>query len=155
LFDNVDALAPRLSDSAAEQLASTGIYPRILSQLVREIDDLGDVKGVILLAATNRLERVDPVLLRSGRFDYVVQFPLPDAAAREAIARFCCRRAPLAADVDLLEVVRRTDGRTGADVESACRKAMFVAIDRHRRSGSERPFEIQQKDFEFLEQKSS
>jgi transitional endoplasmic reticulum ATPase len=146
-FDNVDALAPRLTDSATEQQASAGIYPRILSQLVREIDHLGDVKGVILLAATNRLERVDPALLRSGRFDYVLEFTLPDAAARDAIARFYCRRAPLAADVDLAELVRRTEGRTGADVESACRKAMLVAIDRYRRGGSTEPFDVRWKDF--------
>ena len=99
---------------------------------MREIDDLGDVKGVILLAATNRLERVDPALFRSGRFDYVIEFPRPDAAAREAIARFYLRRAPLAADVDLAELARRTEGRTGADIESLCRKAMLVAIDRYR-----------------------
>jgi transitional endoplasmic reticulum ATPase len=146
-FDNVDTLVPRLADAGAEPQASSGIYPRILSQMVREIDDLGDVKGVILLAATNRLERVDPALLRSGRFDYVIEFTRPDAAAREAIARFCCRRAPLAADVDLAELARRTEGQTGADVESACRKAMLVAIDRHRRGPGATRFEVTWSDF--------
>jgi len=146
-FDNVDALVPRLAEAGAEQQASSGIYPRILSQMVREIDDLGDVKGVILLAATNRLARVDPALLRSGRFDYVIEFTRPDAAAREAIARFCCRRAPLAADVDLAELARRADGHTGADVESACKKAMLAAIDRYRRQGSGDRFELCWNDF--------
>ncbi len=146
-FDTIDALAPRLTDSAAEHQASAGIYPRILSQLVREIDNLGDVKGVILLAATNRLERVDPVLMRSGRFDYVVNFPEPDAAAREAIARFYCRRAPLAADVDLAELARRTEGRTGADIESLCKKAMLVAIDRCHGEGSDKRLEVRWNDF--------
>jgi transitional endoplasmic reticulum ATPase len=147
-FDNVDALAPRLAESAIDPQASAGIYPRILSQLVREIDALSDVKGVILLAATNRRERVDPALLRSGRFDYVVEFPLPDAAAREAIARRCCRRAPLAANVDLAELARRTDGRTGADIESICRKAMLVAIDRVRGRGTKGgAFEVGWEDF--------
>jgi transitional endoplasmic reticulum ATPase len=146
-FDAVDVLAPRSTDAATEQQASAGIYPRILSQLVREIDDLGDVKGVILLAATNRLERVDPALLRSGRFDYVIEFPRPDAAAREAIARFYLRRAPLAADVDLAELARRTDGRTGADIESLCRKATLVAIDRYRRRGDGGRLEVCRGDF--------
>jgi transitional endoplasmic reticulum ATPase len=149
-FDNVDALAPRLSDAALDQQASAGIYPRVLSQLVREIDDLADVKGVIVLAATNRLERVDPALLRSGRFDYVLEFTRPDPAAREAIARFYCRRAPLAADVDLAELARRSDGWTGADLESACKKAMLVAIDRHRGTGGEQPFDVRRADFEAL-----
>ncbi len=134
-FDNVDALAPKLTEPGAESGAA-GIYPRVLSQLVREIDALGDVKGVVLLAATNRVARVDPALLRSGRFDYVLRFDPPDAAAREAIARFCCRQAPLAEDVSLSELARRTDGRTGADIETACKKAMLVAIDRHRRQGT-------------------
>jgi transitional endoplasmic reticulum ATPase len=135
-FDNIDALAPRLTDPGAEQTGAA-VYPRVVSQFLREIDGLGDVRGVVLLAATSRLERVDPAILRSGRFDYVLPFGLPDARAREAIARFCCRRAPLDPDVDLAELARRTDGRTGADVESACKKAMLVAIDRFRRVGRE------------------
>src|SRR6185312_15853933 len=65
-FDTIDAIAPR---SGGEHFASD-VYPRILSQLLREIDNLRDVKGVILLGATNRPERVEPALLRSGRFDY-------------------------------------------------------------------------------------
>ena len=146
-FDNVDSLVPRLGDAGAETQATSGIYPRILSQMVREIDDLGDVKGVILLAATNQLDRVDPALLRSGRFDHVIEFGRPDAAAREAIARFYCRRAPLAADVDLPELARRSEGQTGADLESLCKKAMLVAIDRYRQRGSSGRFDIRRKDF--------
>ncbi len=134
-FDTIDALAPTLSDAATDQTAH-GIYPRIVSQLLREIDGLGDVKGIVLLAATNRLERVEPALLRSGRFDYVLRFERPDAAAREAIARLCCRQVPLASDVDLGELARRMDGATGADVESACKKAAIVAIDRFRRGAT-------------------
>ena len=77
----------------------------------------------------------------------MIEFARPDAAAREAIARFYCRRAPLGADVDLAELARRTEGQTGADVESACRKAMLVAIDRHRRRGRGEPFEVCWRDF--------
>jgi transitional endoplasmic reticulum ATPase len=146
-FDNIDALAPKLNDSAADQQASVGIYPRILSQLVREIDGLGDVRGVILLAATNRRGRVDPVLLRSGRFDYVVEFPRPDSAAREAVARYYCRRAPLASDVDFAELARLTEGHTGADIESLCKKAMLVAINRYHEQRSAGPLEVRWQDF--------
>jgi transitional endoplasmic reticulum ATPase len=147
-FDNIDALAPRLADAAIEQHASAGIHPRIISQLLREIDDLRDVKGVILLAATNRLERVDPALLRSGRFDYVVDFPRPDLAAREAIARWYCQRAPMAEDVDFGMLARHTEGRTGADIESLCKKAMLVAIDRYRSGPAGGRFEIRWSDFD-------
>ncbi|MGB7823559.1 MAG: AAA family ATPase, partial [Candidatus Sulfotelmatobacter sp.] len=69
-FDTIDAVAPKFG---ADQFG-TDVYQRILSQLLREIDNLRDVKGVILLAATNRPERIDPALLRSGRFDYILPF---------------------------------------------------------------------------------
>ena len=95
---------------------------------MREIDNLRDVKGVILLAATNRPERVEPALLRSGRFDYIVRFSKPDASRSGGIVRLCCRQVPLAADVDLDDLARRADGLTGADVESACKKATLLAI---------------------------
>jgi transitional endoplasmic reticulum ATPase len=121
-FDTVDAIAPRLGDDAQ------GVHARILSQLVREIDNLRDVKGVILMAATNRPERVDQALLRSGRFDHVVRFAKPSLSDRTAILRVCCRRVPLAGDVDIEELARLAEGLTGADLESLCKKAALLAI---------------------------
>ena len=123
-FDTIDAVAPKFG---ADQFG-TDVYQRILSQLLREIDNLRDVKGVILLAATNRPERIDPALLRSGRFDYILPFAKPDAAERAAIMRLCCRRVPLAPDVDFEEFAGRTEGLTGADIESLCKKATLLAI---------------------------
>jgi transitional endoplasmic reticulum ATPase len=123
-FDTIDAVAPKFG---ADQFGSD-IYQRILSQLLREIDNLRDVKGVILLAATNRPERVEPALLRSGRFDYVLPFATPDADDRALILKLCCRRVPLAADVDVAELISRMDGFTGADIESLCKKATLSAI---------------------------
>src|SRR5437879_9359750 len=102
-FDTIDAIAPRSSGDAS----NTDVYQRILSQLLREIDNLRDVKGVILLAATNRPERVEPALLRSGRFDYIVRFAKPDERDRAAIIRLCCRQVPLALDVDVEAVAGR------------------------------------------------
>jgi transitional endoplasmic reticulum ATPase len=123
-FDTVDAIAPRTTGDPV----GNDVHHRMLSQLLREIDNLRDVKGVILLAASNRPERVDPALLRSGRFDYIVRFARPDAADRTAIFRLCCRQVPLASDVDLDEVAARTEGFTGADIESVCKKATLLAI---------------------------
>src|SRR6201988_1281378 len=80
-FDTIDAIAPRLGGDNSKSDA----YPRVFSQLAREIDNLRDLKGVILMAATNRPERVEPALLRSGRFDHVVRFEKPSAADRAAI----------------------------------------------------------------------
>ena len=123
-FDTIDAIAPRFG---ADQFG-TDIYQRILSQLLREIDNLRDVKGVILLAATNRPERVEPALLRSGRFDYILPFAKPNAADRAAIMRLCCERVPLASDVDFEDFAGKTEGFTGADIESLCKKATLSAI---------------------------
>ncbi|MCU1303236.1 MAG: ATPase [Candidatus Sulfotelmatobacter sp.] len=123
-FDTIDAIAPRFG---ADQFG-TDIYQRILSQLLREIDNLRDVKGVLLLAATNRPERIEPALLRSGRFDYILSFTKPDAADRAAIMRLCCQRVPLASDVDFDDFAARTEGFTGADIESLCKKAALSAI---------------------------
>jgi transitional endoplasmic reticulum ATPase len=127
-FDTIDAIAPKLGDRAGDQFGGE-VYQRILSQLLREIDNLRDVKGVILVAATNRLERVDPALLRSGRFDYLLRFAAPTARERETIFRLCCGRVPLAPDVDFGELSGRTEGLTGADIESLCKKATLLAID--------------------------
>ena len=123
-FDTVDAIAPRFG---ADQFG-TDIYQRILSQLLREIDNLRDVKGVLLLAATNRPERIEPALLRSGRFDYILPFAKPDAADRAAIMRLCCQRVPLASDVDFEDFAARMEGLTGADIESLCKKATLSAV---------------------------
>ena len=143
-FDTIDAVAPRLS---VDQFGPD-IYPRILSQLLREIDNLRDVKGVILLAATNRPERVEPALLRSGRFDYMVRFAKPDAADRAAIVRLCCRQVPLAPDVDIEELAVRTDGLTGADIESLTKKATLFAIAEFHNGTRQAPLVVSRGDFE-------
>jgi transitional endoplasmic reticulum ATPase len=142
-FDTIDAVAPKFG---ADQFGAD-IYQRILSQLLREIDNLRDVKGVILLAATNRPERVEPALLRSGRFDYVLPFAKPDAADRAAILKLCCRRVPLAADVDMAELICRLDGLTGADIESLCKKATLLAIAELQERTAGAPFVVRGGDF--------
>jgi transitional endoplasmic reticulum ATPase len=142
-FDTIDAVAPKFG---ADQFGSD-IYQRILSQLLREIDNLRDVKGVVLLAASNRPEKIDPALLRSGRFDYILQFAKPNAADRAAIMRLCCRRVPLAADVDFEDFADRTDGLTGADIESLCKKATLMAIVEFQDGTRPSPFIVLRSDF--------
>jgi len=146
LFDNVDALAPR----DAADAAGAGVHQRLLSQLLREIDNLRDVSGVLLLAATDRPERVEPALLRSGRFDYVLRFDPPDAVERAAILRVCCRRIPLAADVDLDELAARADGLTGADLEALCKKAALVAIGDLHHGGRGGTLVVRRSDFDSI-----
>ncbi|HXN98281.1 MAG TPA: AAA family ATPase [Candidatus Acidoferrales bacterium] len=142
-FDTIDAVAPKFG---ADQLG-TDVYQRILSQLLREIDNLRDVKGVILLAATNRPERIEPALLRSGRFDYKIPFAKPDAADRAAIMRLCCRRVPLAPDVDFDDFAGRMEGLTGADIESLCKKATLSAIVEFQDHTRVAPFTVLRSDF--------
>ena len=142
-FDTIDALAPKF---VGDQLGSD-VFQRILSQLLREIDNLRDVKGVILLAASNRPERIDTALLRSGRFDYVLQFARPDAEERAAILRLCCRRVPLASDFDFVEFAGRMEGLTGADIESLCKKATLLAIAEFEDGTRPAPFTVLRNDF--------
>jgi len=142
-FDTIDALAPKFG---GDQFGSD-VYQRILSQLLREIDNLRDVKGVILLAASNRPERIDPALMRSGRFDYILQFDKPDAADRAAIMRLCCRRVPLAPDVDFEEFAGRMEGFTGADIESLCKKATLLAIAEFQEGTRIAPLVVLRSDF--------
>jgi transitional endoplasmic reticulum ATPase len=148
-FDTIDAIAPIVG---ADQFG-TDVYQRILSQLLREIDNLRDIKGVILVAATNRPERVEPALLRSGRFDYIVRFAKPDAADRAAIIRLCCRQVPLAPDVDIEELGVRTDGLTGADIESLCKKATLLAIAEFQKKKSGAAFIVSRSDFDTVLEK--
>ena len=142
-FDTIDAVAPKFG---AEQFG-TDVYQRILSQLLREIDNLRDVKGVLLLGATNRPERIEPALLRSGRFDYILPFAKPDAADRATIMQLCCRRVPLAPDVDFEEFAGRMEGFTGADIESLCKKATLSAIVEFQNSIRVAPFTVLRSDF--------
>jgi transitional endoplasmic reticulum ATPase len=145
-FDTIDAIAPRLDGDHF----GGDVYQRMLSQLLREIDNLRDVKGVILVAATNRPERVDPALLRSGRFDYIVRFAKPDVTDRGAILRLCCRQVPLAPDVDMVALAGATDGFTGADVETLCKKATLSAIARFHGGVAGGSFVVRQRDFDAI-----
>ena len=143
-FDTIDALAPKFG---ADQFG-TDVYQRILSQLLREIDNLRDVKGVILLAATNRPERIEPALLRSGRFDYILPFAKPDAADRAAIMRLCCRRVPLGSRCRFRRI-RGTDGRISpAPISKACaRRRRCSAIAKFQDGTRRAPFVVLRSDF--------
>jgi transitional endoplasmic reticulum ATPase len=142
-LDTIDALAPKFD---GDQFGSD-VYQRILSQLLREIDNLRDVRGVILLAATNRPERIEPALLRSGRFDYTLNFAKPSVDERAAIFEICCRRVPLAADVQLAQLSELTDSCTGADIESLCKKATLAAIVEFQNNKRSPPFRVLRNDF--------
>jgi transitional endoplasmic reticulum ATPase len=122
-FDEIDALAPRRGAGG-----DSHVTERVVSQLLAEMDGIEELKGVVVLAATNRLDIVDPALLRSGRFEVLVELPIPDQEARLAIFRVHTRGKPLAPDMDLGELAERTEGMVGADIEGLCRQAAMLAI---------------------------
>jgi transitional endoplasmic reticulum ATPase len=122
-FDELDALAPRRGAGS-----DSHVTERVVSQLLAEMDGIEELKGVVVLGATNRLDIVDPALLRPGRFEVLVELPIPDQEARLAIFRVHTRGKPLAPDVDLGELAERTEGMVGADIEGICRQAAMLAL---------------------------
>jgi len=122
-FDELDAIAPSRGAGA-----DSHVTERVVSQLLAEMDGIEELKGVVVLAATNRLDIVDPALLRPGRFDVLVELPVPDREARMAILRVHTQGKPLAPDVDLSQLAERTVGLVGADIEGVCRQAAMLAI---------------------------
>ncbi len=129
-FDDVEALAPARSTHEGGALG-----PRLVAQLFRELDQLHGSLRVLVLGATNRVDLLEPALLRPGRFDYVVDLPVPDVGGRREILSLHTDGLPLADDVDLDEVAARTEGCTGADLALVCKKAAILAIEE---SGRER-----------------
>ncbi|MBI4336268.1 MAG: CDC48 family AAA ATPase [Chloroflexi bacterium] len=122
-FDEIDALAPGRGSGG-----DSGVTERVLSQLLTEMDGVEELKGVTVLAATNRPDLLDPALLRAGRFDAHVRLPLPDQKARREILAIHTRGKPLADDVDLDRLAGATEGLAGADIAGICRRASMLAL---------------------------
>ncbi|WP_405762572.1 ATP-dependent zinc metalloprotease FtsH [Streptomyces sp. NBC_00045] len=101
-----------------------------LNQILTEMDGFSGSEGVVVLAATNRPDVLDPALTRPGRFDRTVSVSPPDRSGREAILRIHTREIPLAADVDLDQVARTTPGMTGADLANLANEAALLAVKR-------------------------
>ena len=104
-----------------------------LNQLLVEMDGFGNNEGVVVMAATNRQDILDPALLRPGRFDRQVYVGYPDIKGREAILKVHARNKPLAEDVDLAELAKATGGFTGADLENLMNEAALLAARRQER----------------------
>ena len=102
---------------------------RIVSQLFRELDELHGSLGVLVVAATNRIDLMEPALLRAGRFDYIVEFPLPARDERLQILDIYLKDMPLSPDVDVGHLADMSEGWSGADIEAMCKKAVMLALD--------------------------
>ncbi|WP_031074681.1 ATP-dependent zinc metalloprotease FtsH [Streptomyces sp. NRRL S-118] len=103
-----------------------------LNQILTEMDGFSGSEGVIVIAATNRADVLDPALTRPGRFDRIVHVSPPDRGGREAILRIHTRDIPLAGDVDLAQVARTTPGMTGAELANLANEAALLAVKRRR-----------------------
>ncbi|WP_435095750.1 CDC48 family AAA ATPase [Halarchaeum sp. P4] len=121
-FDEIDAVASARGPDTSESTE------RVVSQLLTELDAAAENPNLVVLAATNRRDALDPALLRPGRFETHVNVPRPDEAARAAILRVHTEGKPLADDVDLDAVAERTDDYTGADLAAVVRAAALDAI---------------------------
>ena len=121
-FDEIDAIAPVRGHDVS------GVTDRIVNQLLTEMDGIKPLRGVVVIAATNRPDLVDPALLRPGRFDRVIYVPPPDKKARLEILKIHTRKIPLAEDVDLNKLAEMTEGYSGADLEALVREAVLIAL---------------------------
>ncbi|MFX1266889.1 MAG: CDC48 family AAA ATPase [Promethearchaeota archaeon] len=122
-FDEVDAIA-----GMRGRFASSEVTEQVVSQLLTEMDGMEDLKDVILLAATNRPELLDPALLRSGRFGRHIEIPMPDLETRKEIFKIHLRNKPLANNVNIDKLAEDLDGYTGADIQAICEETTLLTI---------------------------
>ncbi len=122
-FDEIDSLAPRRGG-----IGDSHVTERVVSQLLTELDGMEELKDVVVIAATNRPDMIDPALLRPGRIERHIYIPPPDKEAREEIFKIHLRGKPLAEDVNIEELAEKTEGYSGADIEAVCREAGMLAI---------------------------
>ncbi len=124
-IDEIDAIAPRRSAGGE---GGTRVTERIVDTILTQMDGIRGLENVYVIAATNRVDIVDPALLRPGRFDKVIEVPMPDKVTRLEIFKVHTKKMPLAKDVDLKELAKLTEGFSGADIENVCREAGMLAI---------------------------
>ena len=128
-FDEIDSIAP-IRGAGGE----TAVTERVVSQLLTELDGMENMHGVVVLAATNRADMIDPALLRPGRFDKIIQIPLPDKESRRSVIEIHSKDIPLAegADkVDFDKISDLTDGLSSADVASIANTAVSLVVHEH------------------------
>lgn len=126
-FDEIDALAPERS-SSSQASSNNSVSDRVLAQLLTEMDGIEALSQVVIVAATNRPDKIDPALLRPGRLDSLIYVPLPDASARTEIFHIRTKNMPLQEDIDVAELVQRTAGYSGAEVTAICTEAGLTAM---------------------------
>jgi transitional endoplasmic reticulum ATPase len=125
-FDEIDALVPLRSMGSSDSHVSE----RVLSQFLAELDGIEELKGVLVLGATNRADLLDPAVFRPGRFDTLVEIPLPDEKNRKEIFDIHLKSKPLASGIRPDVLASKTEGFTGAEIAAVCSKAALKAVRR-------------------------
>ncbi|MCK4669127.1 AAA family ATPase, partial [Candidatus Bathyarchaeota archaeon] len=123
-FDEIDSLVPRRGLGFAD----SGVTQRVISQLLTEIDGIVNLVDIVVIAATNRPDIVDPAILRPGRFDRLIYVPEPDEQSRVEILKIYTKNMPLSKDVDVTHLSVLTKNYSGADIDAVCREAAMHAL---------------------------
>jgi transitional endoplasmic reticulum ATPase len=123
-FDEMDSLTPQRGSMGSD----SGVSERVISQLLTEMDGILTLQDIVVIAATNRPNLIDPAVLRPGRFDRLIYVPEPDDKSRLQILKLYTTGMPLAKDVDLNQVAAQTRYYSGADLENICREAAMHAL---------------------------
>ena len=136
-IDEIDSIAYTRSGDSSDSM----VTERVVDTLLTEMDGLGGLKNVIVIAATNRPDIIDPALLRPGRFDKIIEIPMPNEAARLEIFKVHMKRMPIAKDVSIEQLAKATEGYTGAEIENLTREAGMNAIRANRNEVTKEDFE--------------
>ena len=143
-FDELDAIAPRRGGSEGD----SHVTERVISQMLTELDGLEDLKGVVVIGATNRPDIIDEALLRPGRFDRILEVPVPDKETRKHIFQIHTKKKPLESDVNIDKLMEMTEGMTGADIAALVNAAAMTAIKEHVRQKGGGKLRISMRHFE-------
>ena len=122
-FDEIDSVAPTRGMGGGSMVTE-----RVVSQLLTELDGIQALQGVVVLAATNRIDMIDPALLRAGRFDKIISTPLPDKKAREETLRIHIKGKPISMEVEVGRLVEMTEGFSGADLAALVSTALSIVL---------------------------
>jgi len=122
-FDELDSITPVRGGRGDSQVTE-----RVISQILTELDGLEELKDVVVIGATNRIDIVDPALLRPGRFDKLLKVPVPDLDARKDILKIHLEKKPLTEDVKIDKLAEKTEGYTGADLAALCNTTAMLVI---------------------------
>ncbi len=152
--DEIDSIATARDTDSSDSM----VTERVVDTLLTEMDGLQEVKNVVVIAATNRPDMIDPALMRPGRFDKIIEISVPDKETREAIFKVHTKRMPLEKNVSLSKLAEETEGYTGAEIENICREAGMEAIRKRikgvelagkaNESHEEQPYVVTKEDFE-------